>query len=165
MDSVDRLEVEVASAREWSRCPHCGFRCHKVWDRRAKRVRDLGVSGRRTTLVWRRRRFECGNCGERHLEDHAQFAGGLTRRFARRLVNRPGFPGDSISWEIMGYGKTDYVLVGGAERAVRMVSEHRGEHRWEWAAICSIAEKFGCASETLRKWVRRLSGTRACGLG
>ena len=41
------------------------------------------------------------------------------------------------------------------ERAVRMVSEHREEHRWEWAAICSIAEKFGCASETLRKWVRR----------
>ena len=41
------------------------------------------------------------------------------------------------------------------ERAVRMVSEHRGEHRWEWAAICSIAEKFGCASETLRKWVRQ----------
>ena len=41
------------------------------------------------------------------------------------------------------------------ERAVRMVSEHRGEHRWEWAAICSIAEKFGCSSETLRKWVRR----------
>ena len=41
------------------------------------------------------------------------------------------------------------------ERAVRMVSEHRGEHRSEWAAICSIAEKFGCSSETLRKWVRR----------
>ena len=41
------------------------------------------------------------------------------------------------------------------ERAVRMVSEHRGEHRWEWAAICSVASKFGCSSETLRKWVRR----------
>ena len=40
------------------------------------------------------------------------------------------------------------------ERAVRMVLEHRGEHRWEWAAICSIADKFGCSSETLRKWVR-----------
>ena len=86
VDSVDRLEVEVESAREWSRCPQCGFRCHKVWDRRAKRVRDLEVSGRRTTLVWRRRRFWCDNCEERHLEDHAQFQAGLTRRFARRLV-------------------------------------------------------------------------------
>ena len=46
VDAVDRLEVEVESTREWSRCPHCGFRCTKVWDRRAKRVRDLEVSGR-----------------------------------------------------------------------------------------------------------------------
>ena len=90
VDTVDRLEVEVASAREWSRCRHCGFRCFRVWDRRTKRVRDLGVSGRRATLVWRRRRFCCGNCGERHLEDHDQFAGGLTRRFARRLVQDRG---------------------------------------------------------------------------
>ena len=65
----------MESTREWSRCPHCGFRCRKVWDRRPKRVRDLEVSGRRTTLVWRRRRFWCGNCGECHLEDHAQFRG------------------------------------------------------------------------------------------
>ena len=86
VDLVDRLEVEVESAREWSRCPHCGFRCYRVWDRRAKRVRDLGVSGRRTTLVWRRRRFVCSSCGERHLEYHARFQAGLTRRFARRLV-------------------------------------------------------------------------------
>ena len=41
------------------------------------------------------------------------------------------------------------------ERAVGMVSEHRGDHPSEWAAICSIAEKFGCSSETLRKWVRQ----------
>ena len=76
----------MESARGWSRCRHCGFRCFRVWDRRAKRVRDLGVSGRRTTLVWCGRRFECGNCGDRHLEDHALFQAGLSRRFARRLV-------------------------------------------------------------------------------
>ena len=86
VDDPVRLEVEVESTRGWSRCPLCGFRCERVWDRRSKRVRDLEVSGRRTTLVWRRRRFWCGNCEERHLEDHAQFQGGLSRRFARRLV-------------------------------------------------------------------------------
>ena len=31
-----------------------------------------------------------------------------------RVVNRAGFPGDSISWEIVEYGKTDDVFAGGA---------------------------------------------------
>jgi len=41
------------------------------------------------------------------------------------------------------------------ERAVRLVMEHQGEYPSQWAAICSIATKFGVSSETLRKWVRR----------
>jgi transposase len=40
------------------------------------------------------------------------------------------------------------------ERAVRMVFEHRDEYPSQWAAIASIAEKFGMTSETLRRWVR-----------
>lgn len=39
------------------------------------------------------------------------------------------------------------------ERAIRF--EHQDEHSSQWAAITSIAEKFGVSSETLRKWVRR----------
>jgi transposase len=41
------------------------------------------------------------------------------------------------------------------ERAVRMVLEHGHEHDSQWAAINSIAEKFGMTAETLRKWVRQ----------
>jgi transposase len=41
------------------------------------------------------------------------------------------------------------------ERAVRMVFEHEGEYPSQWAAITSIAAKFGCSSETLRNWVRQ----------
>ena len=34
------------------------------------------------------------------------------------------------------------------ERAVRMVLEHQGNHRSQWAAIGSIAAKIGCTAET-----------------
>ena len=86
VDTPFRLEVEVASTRAWSRCPFCGFKTRAVHDRRRRKIRDLPVSGRRMTLVWIRRRFSCANCDERHLEDHQEFEGALTRRLARQLV-------------------------------------------------------------------------------
>jgi len=41
------------------------------------------------------------------------------------------------------------------ERAVRMVFDHAGEYPSQWAAICSIAGKIGCATQTLANWVRQ----------
>ena len=41
------------------------------------------------------------------------------------------------------------------ERAVRMVFDHTAEHPSQWAAIRSVAEKLGCDTESLRRWVRQ----------
>ena len=85
-DTPSALVVSVESTLRRLRCRLCGFRCHRVHDRRSKRIRDLEVSGRPTTLVWQRRRMSCDNCGERFLEDHHAFEGRLTARLARQLV-------------------------------------------------------------------------------
>ena len=36
-----------------------------------------------------------------------------------------------------------------------MVFEHQDEYESQWAAMGSIAEKIGCTTESLRKWVRQ----------
>jgi transposase len=48
------------------------------------------------------------------------------------------------------------------ERAVRMVFDAKDQYPSQWAAIESIAGKFGCTPETLRRWVRQ--GERDGGL-
>ena len=85
-DTAARLVVSVESTLRRLRCPNCGFRCHRVGDRRGKRITDLEVSGRRMTLVWSRRRMVCDSCGSRFLEDRCAFEGGLTARLARAVV-------------------------------------------------------------------------------
>ena len=86
VDTPSELRVAVESTVRRPRCPACGFRCARVHDTRRRDIRDLGVSGRRTTLVWHRRRFRCGGYEHRRLEDHPEFDGRLRRRLARRLV-------------------------------------------------------------------------------
>ena len=41
------------------------------------------------------------------------------------------------------------------ERAVRLVFEQQSTYPSQWAAIVSIAEKMGCSTEALRKWLRQ----------
>jgi transposase len=41
------------------------------------------------------------------------------------------------------------------ERAVRMVFDHAPAHRSQWATMRSVAEKLGCTTEALRRWVRQ----------
>jgi transposase len=52
-----------------------------------------------------------------------------------------------------GHDTTRQISPGAAGAGGQARVEHQDASRW--AAICSIAHKFGVSSETLRKWVRR----------
>ncbi len=41
------------------------------------------------------------------------------------------------------------------DRAIRMVTDHRGEYPSRWAAIQSVSQKLGMTPETLLAWVRQ----------
>ncbi len=94
VDLIERLVVEITDVRRVVRCPHCGFKTARVHDGRRLRVHDLPTRGRETTLIWRRRRFVCGECSDRHWEDHPEIILGrrthVTRRLARQLVRDVG---------------------------------------------------------------------------
>jgi transposase len=85
-DLPERLEVVVRDLRSIVRCPWCSFKTSKVHETRRVKVTDIPRGRQRVTLVWLRRRFECGNCGERHTESHPGIAGKMTTRAARAIV-------------------------------------------------------------------------------
>lgn len=51
-------------------------------------------------------------------------------------------------------------------RAVRMILDHEGDYPSRWSAVVSVADKIGCAPQTLHEWVKKAevdSGKRAGG--
>ena len=47
------------------------------------------------------------------------------------------------------------------QRAVRLYKKQRTEYPTQWAAMVSIASKFGCTPETLRTWIKKFEADLA----
>ena len=69
------------------------------------------------------------------------------------IVNRLGIFGDLTFWENIPMKNTYSPEI--RQRAVRLYQEQRNEYPTQWAAIVSIASKFGCTPETLRTWIKK----------
>ena len=122
-DEINRLEVEVADTRKVVRCPSCGHKTSKVHETRRVKIKDLPSGSRPTTLVWLQRRFECEHCGERHTEDHPEFEGKVTRRFARQMVKDSKFL--TIRELSRRHGLSWHFIMGLVKEWATRVASHR----------------------------------------
>ena len=71
----------------------------------------------------------------------------------RETLNRPWILGDLTFWENIPMKTTYSPEI--RQRAVRLYQEQLSEYPTQWAAIVSIANKFGCTPETLRTWIKK----------
>jgi transposase len=86
----DALDLEVESVARAERCPHCRGQHLEIKERPVVSVRDLPVAGRRTRLLWRKRRYQCRGCGRSHTERHPALPARqhVSARFRARLAAR-----------------------------------------------------------------------------
>jgi transposase len=86
----DQLDLEVELIARAGLCPRCGRASLEIKERPVVRVRDLPISGRRTYLRWRKRRYRCQGCQRTFSESHPQLPARqrVTRRFRERLCER-----------------------------------------------------------------------------
>ena len=95
VDTPSELRVRVESTVRRPRCPHCGFKCHRV------SVRDLEVSGHDDAAAARVRRLR---------QPMARFDGRLTRRLtasgrgAQVMTIRPVVRRHGVSWPSVNKG-------------------------------------------------------------
>jgi len=78
-------------------------------------------------------------------------------------LNRTRFLGRANLSEIGVMAKGTQFSREVRERTIGLVHEHCDAHVSQWATIGSVAEKIGCATDALRKWIRqgeRETGTR-----
>ncbi len=127
VDEPDRLVVLVSATNSRTRCPLCGFKTSRVHETRTVRIRDLPVGGRRTTLCWQRRRFECENCTERHTEEHPEIEGHLTRRLAHQLVHDATVM--TIRAVAARHGVSWGMVMALVRARARVIQEHRRKTR------------------------------------
>lgn len=72
--NLEATETEVTFYMEMERkeqlCPNCGVLTSCVHDYRTQKVKEVSVLGKNTTLVLRKRRYRCKDCGKRFMEQN-----------------------------------------------------------------------------------------------
>ena len=77
--------IEIELPRKECKCPVCGKHTSKIHDYRYQKVKDMPAFGKKTILIYRKRRYAC-SCGKRFEEPHT-FLVRYQRMTQRAMLN------------------------------------------------------------------------------
>ena len=70
-ENEEEIEIHINLDVSEHCCPCCGSITTKTHDYRTQRVTDIPFRGKKLTLVYRKRRYVCSNCGKRFYEKNS----------------------------------------------------------------------------------------------
>ena len=80
----EELHVHFRLKRKACSCPACGTVTDQVHDYRTSILKDIPISGKKTFLHYRKRRYHCPSCGKHFFEPFS--LAGKHRRISKRLA-------------------------------------------------------------------------------
>lgn len=141
----EELELSVESQLAAACCPHCGQASVESKERPRVRVRDLPLAGRRTYLLWRKRRYRCRDCRRSFSERHPELPARqrVSRRFRALLHERAASGGAHA--EIARAEATSRYQVGRAfaEGAARVLDADLRSSACRWLSFDEAAHRRG----------------------
>lgn len=83
------VEVYIEMPKLEQVCPHCGSKTSKVHDYRSQPIKDIPIQFKPTNLIYKKRRYECKNCGKNFYESNEIISkySRRTTRFTEYVVN------------------------------------------------------------------------------
>lgn len=74
---VDKIEnheeefyIHISTSRSSQLCPSCGKTTDLIHDYRTQKIKDIGLYGKKSYLMLRKRRYVCRQCGKRFYEKY-----------------------------------------------------------------------------------------------
>lgn len=124
MPDAETAILEINSTLEVAICPTCKMPSTAIHDYDDPRlVRDLPLSGRKSYLRYRSRRFECAACGQAFTErvEWMNFDSSYTKRFEEHVYQlcRKSTVQDVSAWLGLGYDAVEGIFQRRAKKRRR----------------------------------------------
>ena len=82
----NNVEINIELPIKEHTCPCCGTKTTKVHDYYTQPITDIPIQFKPTKIIYKKRRYECPNCGKSFYEDNS-----IVNKYARKTIRLAGY--------------------------------------------------------------------------